>query len=89
MEDILLRNEEYFKKAGIELLLGVQCTKVDVNSQLVYLDDGSNLNYGKLFIATGSSPRKYGSLSGNEKNVFYMRTYKVRFPSILGHFPIQ
>lgn len=76
VEDILLRNEEYFKKAGIELLLGVQCTKVDVNSQLVYLDDGSNLNYGKLFIATGSSPRKYGSLSGDEKNVFYMRTYK-------------
>ena len=54
VEDILLRNEEYFKKAGIELLLNTTCTKLDAKSQLIYLSDGSNLNYDKLFIATGS-----------------------------------
>lgn len=76
VEDILLRDESHYKKAGIELLLETFCSKLDTKSQVVHLEGGSTLRYDKLFISTGSNPRKYRTIPDNVNNALYLRTHE-------------
>nr|XP_027194838.1 apoptosis-inducing factor 3-like [Dermatophagoides pteronyssinus] len=83
LENIVLRNEDYYQKAQIELKLKTKCENLDTELQMAYLlndnDDTIALHYDKIFIATGSRPRKYPSQvfenNKNLENVFYLRTY--------------
>ena len=74
IDDILFRNLDQYKKYGIELLLNTKCTKLDTESKIIHLDDGSTLMFNKLFIATGSSPREFEPTKGL-KNIQYLRTH--------------
>ncbi|KAI7688387.1 hypothetical protein SSS_06072 [Sarcoptes scabiei] len=76
IENIVLRNEDYYKRAQIETLYKTTCFKIDFESKIAYFDDCSNLYYDKLFLGTGSRPRKYDEILDGLENVFYIRTYK-------------
>jgi NAD(P)H-nitrite reductase large subunit len=61
----------FWKKNRIELLKAY-VESVDTDSKSIKLGDGSNLNYDKLVIATGSKPNKFGWPGQDLKGVLGM-----------------
>ena len=50
------RPANFYKKNDVELMLGVRAEKIDADNKKVTLSTGEEINYGKLLVATGSSP---------------------------------
>ena len=55
-EWVTLRQPEFFRDRGIEILLGPRAAALDLNGRHVTLDDGRQLPFGALLLATGASP---------------------------------
>ncbi|HPD60491.1 MAG TPA: FAD-dependent oxidoreductase [Thermodesulfobacteriota bacterium] len=55
-KDIYLRDEKYFKDNKINFLRGKKVVQVSTKTSRVTLDDGSEIRYQKLLVATGSEP---------------------------------
>uniref|UniRef100_A0A6Q2YZN4 Rieske domain-containing protein n=1 Tax=Esox lucius TaxID=8010 RepID=A0A6Q2YZN4_ESOLU len=58
----------------IELLTEKEAVAVDVKTRAVTFQDGSRMEYRKLFIATGSKPKPMNYKGQDVKNVFHLRT---------------
>jgi 3-phenylpropionate/trans-cinnamate dioxygenase ferredoxin reductase subunit len=56
-EKTLLRLDEWYTDNAVDLELGVAATAIDASSRRVELADGRRLDYDKVLIATGGSPR--------------------------------
>ena len=50
------RPANFYKKNDVELMLGVRAEKIDADNKKVTLSTGEEISYGKLLVATGSSP---------------------------------
>ena len=50
------RDADFYEKHSVRLLIGRKVEKIEADSQLLTLDDGSIMQYDKLLIATGSLP---------------------------------
>jgi len=57
-ETVFVEKPEWYAEHDVELLTGVRALSVDPIDHLVALDDGSELHYAKLLLATGSHPRR-------------------------------
>ncbi|TXR41215.1 NAD(P)/FAD-dependent oxidoreductase [Ectopseudomonas mendocina] len=55
-EEIVLNDLNWYADNGIKLLLGRKVVKIDRKKRLVIADDGSEAEYDRLLIATGSNP---------------------------------
>ena len=55
-EHLLTCSEESFNQLGVELKLGVRAEKLDPIEHTLRLSDGQEVIYGKLLLATGSTP---------------------------------
>ena len=55
-EEIVLNDLNWYADNGIKLLLGRKVVKIDRKARLVVADDGSEAEYDRLLIATGSNP---------------------------------
>ena len=55
-EEIILNDLNWYADNGIKLLLGRKVVKIDRKKRLVIADDGSEAEYDRLLIATGSTP---------------------------------
>lgn len=55
-EDIILNDLNWYADNGIKLLLGRKVVKIDRKARRVIADDGSEAEYDRLLIATGSTP---------------------------------
>lgn len=69
----ILRSEEFYKENNIQVLTKCEATSVDVNDKTIYCNDGTFMNFDKLLIATGSSPRCLNIPGFQLKNVFTLR----------------
>lgn len=72
-EQILLRKPEALAELGLERRSGTRATALDTEARRVRLDDGSEVAYDGLIIATGAAPRSlpgFAPLDG----VFVLRT---------------
>jgi 3-phenylpropionate/trans-cinnamate dioxygenase ferredoxin reductase subunit len=80
-----LRGEEPLEKAfvkqasdydaqSIELLSGRRAVQLDPISRRVNLDDGTDLPYGALLLATGSAPRRLDVEGGDLAGIHLLRT---------------
>lgn len=70
-----LRPTAFYNDADIELKLNHMVSKVDINSKEIKFEGGeSSLNYDKLIIASGSSPRTLDVPGGEANNIFVLRT---------------
>jgi NAD(P)H-nitrite reductase large subunit len=49
-------DEAYFAKLGVDARIGSRVTKIDSAASSISLDDGSELSFDNLLIATGASP---------------------------------
>jgi nitrite reductase (NADH) large subunit len=55
-EDIILNDLNWYTENGVKLLLGRTVVKIDRKARRVIADDGSEAEYDRLLIATGSTP---------------------------------
>jgi 3-phenylpropionate/trans-cinnamate dioxygenase ferredoxin reductase component len=67
MDDVTLKPREFYDEHNITLRLGSAATSLDATAHTVTLDDGTNIGYDELVIATGLVPRRipaFPSLDG-------------------------
>lgn len=55
-KDIVLNDLNWYSENGIRLLLNRKVTRIDRHRRKVYAEDGSEAEYDRLLIATGSNP---------------------------------
>ncbi|XP_070331836.1 apoptosis-inducing factor 3 isoform X1 [Odocoileus virginianus] len=73
-EQLALRPKEFFRAHGIEVLTEAQVVTVDVRSKKAVFKDGFKLEYSKLLLAPGSSPRTLSCKGKDVENVLTIRT---------------
>ncbi|XP_022112476.1 apoptosis-inducing factor 3 isoform X1 [Pieris rapae] len=75
IEKLQARNQQYYEEANIEVLKGVEATKVNTEERIVELSNGNKLTYSALYLATGSKPR-VPIIPGIElSNIFTVRNF--------------
>ncbi len=70
-DELLFKPAQWYADNNVEVRFEVTVTGVDPKAHVVTLDDGSELTYDKLLIATGGRPRVLPNISG--KRVRYLR----------------
>jgi 3-phenylpropionate/trans-cinnamate dioxygenase ferredoxin reductase subunit len=74
--DVLIKPEDWYKTNKIELRTGVKGTEVDTTAKTVTLENGETIGYGKLLLATGSSPKTLDVPGADGPNVHTLRTWE-------------
>lgn len=69
-----LRPPRWYEEKRIELLLGRRVLDVDPMARSVRLDDGRDLPYGALLLATGATPIELDVPGSDEEHVHYVRS---------------
>ncbi len=72
-EGVIFRPDDWYREQGVELRLGHHAVGLEPDAHRIVVDDGSELQYDKLLIATGSEPRRFELLDGRP-NVSSLRT---------------
>jgi 3-phenylpropionate/trans-cinnamate dioxygenase ferredoxin reductase subunit len=72
-QSLYLRPAGWYAQNEIDLLLGAQARRLDVESREVVLAGGERLEFSRLLIATGGTPRRLNDTSGYD-NVHVLRT---------------
>jgi 3-phenylpropionate/trans-cinnamate dioxygenase ferredoxin reductase component len=65
---------EWYAERRVEVLRGIRATGLDVAAHRVRLDDGRDLGYDRLLLATGSDPRRWPGAGGDLEGVHVLRT---------------
>jgi 3-phenylpropionate/trans-cinnamate dioxygenase ferredoxin reductase component len=72
-ETVFVHPQQWYSEHDIDLRLGVTVTGVDAAGHQVRLADDSTLDYAKLLLATGSSPRHLSVPGADLDGVHYLR----------------
>lgn len=72
-ERLFLKKPEFYSEKNIELMLGRRVTRIDREAKAVTLDDGQQLSYSKLLIATGGRARPLPIPGAELNGVLYLR----------------
>jgi 3-phenylpropionate/trans-cinnamate dioxygenase ferredoxin reductase subunit len=64
----------FYARQEIELVTGVTVTGVEPGASRVTLDDGRELGYDRLLLATGAEPRRLHVPGADLDGVYYLRT---------------
>ncbi|XP_054724691.1 apoptosis-inducing factor 3-like [Uloborus diversus] len=73
--DLYMRNEDFYKKTDISVMLNTEVTSVDTVEKWVACNNGKlKVKYDKLMIATGGEPVTLTVPGSDLKNIFYLRT---------------
>ncbi|HWX81221.1 MAG TPA: FAD-dependent oxidoreductase [Steroidobacteraceae bacterium] len=70
-----LRSAQYYTDRKIDLLLKQRVTAIDAARSVVRLDDGRQLAYGALLLATGADPIRLDISTTSAARTFYMRSF--------------
>ncbi len=73
-EGVFLRPADFYEDNHVELRTGRRATKLDVKGKVLALDDGTQLGYDKLLLATGGSPRRLPLPGADLPGIHYLRT---------------
>ena len=73
LDKALVRPLAEYAAQGIELFRGRRAVTLDPSGRQLNLDDGTNLTYDALLIATGAAPRHLGSTPASLAGVHYLR----------------
>ncbi len=73
-ERLLLRQEGWYEKNGIETRLGCRALAIDRAAKRIALEGGESVAYDLLALTTGARPRRLpAAIGGDLDNVFMMR----------------
>ncbi|KAL5493177.1 hypothetical protein EMCRGX_G014315 [Ephydatia muelleri] len=72
-ESIALRAKEFYSTNGIDLRLGKEATKLNLEERKVTFADGESLSYDSLLLATGSKPFVLPVAGFDLQNVLVLR----------------
>ncbi|MEU1593593.1 FAD-dependent oxidoreductase [Streptomyces sp. NPDC005708] len=72
-DSIYVHTDDWYREHDVDLLLGTRARAVDPGVRTVELDDGRQVPYDKLLLATGSSPRRLSLPGADLDNVLYLR----------------
>ncbi|MFF7636112.1 NAD(P)/FAD-dependent oxidoreductase [Kitasatospora sp. NPDC008050] len=72
-EAVFVHPEEWYPEQRIELRLGTAVTGLDLAAHRLTLADGSELDYAKLLLTTGASPRRLPVPGADLAGVHYLR----------------
>lgn len=76
LDRLMFRPAEWYAENAIEVMTGVSAVSLDRAERQVKLSNGETLSYGKLVIATGSSPRNLPeSLTKGLSGIFTIRSF--------------
>lgn len=70
-----LRSEKFYQKYGIELMRLQKVTNVDITKKLITFEDGGQLRYDSVLLATGSVPRRLEIPGSDLNNIFTLRSH--------------
>ena len=73
-DSIYVHPQDWYREHNVDLRLGAAVTGIDRERHEVTLADGSRAGYGKLLLATGSSPRRLQVPGAGLPGVHYLRT---------------
>ena len=73
-DSIYVHPRDWYREHDVDLRLGAAVTGIDRERHEVTLADGSRVGYGKLLLATGSSPRRLQVPGDGLSGVHYLRT---------------
>jgi 3-phenylpropionate/trans-cinnamate dioxygenase ferredoxin reductase subunit len=73
-EKAYVHEESWYTDNDVELRLGVAAVGIDRSSHEVRLADGGRLNYDKLLLTTGASPRRLSGPGADLTGLHYVRT---------------
>nr|CAB3220717.1 apoptosis-inducing factor 3-like [Phallusia mammillata] len=73
-ENIYLRPQDFYDAVNIKILTQKRATEVNAEEQYVTFEDGEQIQFDKLVIATGGRPRTLPIPGWDLKNVFVLRT---------------
>ena len=73
-EKVFVHPEKWYAENEIELRLGTTVASIDRRRRVVVLADGEEIEYGKLLLTTGASPRQLPVPGGDAPNLVYLRT---------------
>jgi 3-phenylpropionate/trans-cinnamate dioxygenase ferredoxin reductase subunit len=69
-----VHDDGFYAQKEIELVTGVTATAIDPGASRVTLDDGHQLGYDRLLLATGAEPRRIPIPGADLGGVHYLRT---------------
>jgi len=73
LDRVHLRPQAFYDKSAVALRLGVRAAGIDRARRSVALEDGSELGYERLVLATGASPRRLPVEGEGLPGVHYLR----------------
>ena len=73
-EDVFLRRPRFYERHRVEQFLGQSATAADVSTRTVTLDDGGEVGFEKLLLATGGRPRRLSITGADLDGIYYLRT---------------
>ncbi|MFD7283767.1 NAD(P)/FAD-dependent oxidoreductase [Streptomyces sp. NPDC059862] len=72
-DSIFVHPDDWYREHDVDLLLDTRARAVDRRARTVELDDGRQVPYTKLLLATGSTPRRLSVPGADLDNVLYLR----------------
>src|SRR5262245_55944763 len=72
-EKLLIRPQTFYADQRVQTHLGRRAAELDTRAQSVRLDDGTDIHYDKLLLATGSAPRHLPVPGANLGGVHLLR----------------
>ncbi|WP_026924039.1 NAD(P)/FAD-dependent oxidoreductase [Glycomyces arizonensis] len=73
-DDALVHTAEWYREKEIDLRTGTRAIALDTGRHRVGLEDGDEVAYDKLVLATGSTPRRLPVPGAEASGVHYLRT---------------
>jgi NADPH-dependent 2,4-dienoyl-CoA reductase/sulfur reductase-like enzyme len=72
--EVFFRADSYYKRSKVEFIRGHSVNAIDTSLRKVRLDDGRELSYKSLLIATGGRVRKLELPGSDLEGIYYLRT---------------
>lgn len=71
---LLIRHAAYYTEHGVDLRLGFAAVAIDRDRRRIETTDGASVEYDRLLLATGSTPRRLALPGAELAGVHYLRT---------------
>lgn len=74
VENIFIKDREFYDRNGIGLILGARVMGLDVAGQAIVDDRGQTFRFEKLLLATGGVPRRLSIPGADLEGIYYYRS---------------